>query len=68
MVYISPLLYNDENCYSYLLSTKDIGGNTAFESANLTFYPNLPEAIQYKHRIHNFIATIPKKMFRLDDY
>lgn len=61
-------IHYDADYYSYLLSTENIWGNTALEYANLTFYPNLPEEIQRKHRIHDLIASIPEKMFRLDDY
>lgn len=61
-------IHYDEEYYSYLLSTENIWGNTALEYANLTFYPNLPEEIQCKHRIHDLIAIIPENMFRLDDY
>ena len=61
-------VHYDEDNYSYLLSTENIWGNTALEYANLTFYPNLPEEIKCKYRIHDLIAIIPEKMFRLDDY
>lgn len=61
-------IHYDADYYSYLLSTENIWGNTALEYANLTFYPSLPEEIQRKHRIHDLIASIPEKMFRLDDY
>mgnify|MGYP000014809318 FL=1 len=61
-------IHYDEDYYNYLLSTENIWGNTAIEYASLTFYPNLPEEIKCKHHIHDLIAIIPEKMFRLDDY
>ncbi len=44
------------------------GGNEVFEYASRTFYPNLPEEIKEKYKIHDLIKYMPKEAFRLDDY
>ncbi len=58
----------DVDYYGYLLSTENLWGNEVFEYASRTFYPNLPEEVKEKYRIHDLIKYIPKEAFKLDDY
>lgn len=61
-------IHYDEDYYGYLLSTENLWGNEVSEYASRTFYPNLPEEIKERYRIHDLIKYIPKEAFRLDDY
>ena len=61
-------IHYDEDYYGYLLSTENLWGNEVFEYASRTFYPNLPEEVKEKYRIHDLIKYMPKEAFRLDDY
>ena len=65
---LSLHIHYDEDYYSYLLSTDNLWGNEVFEYASRTFYPNLPEEIKEKYKIHDLIKYMPKEAFRLDDY
>ncbi|GFI48074.1 hypothetical protein IMSAGC019_03400 [Lachnospiraceae bacterium] len=57
-----------DDYYSYLLSTDNLWGNEVSGYASQTFYPNLPEEIKEKYKIHDLIKYMPKEAFRLDDY
>lgn len=61
-------IHYDDACYSYLLATENIWGNTALEYATFTFYPNLPAEVRRKYHIDELIAHVPEKLFRPDDY
>lgn len=61
-------IHYDRDYYEYLLSTDNLWGNTTFEYASRTFYPNLPGEIQRKYQIDNLIRHIPQEIFRLKDY
>lgn len=61
-------IHYDEDCYKYILMTDNLWGNSVFEYAARTFYPNLPDEIKDKYHIHDLIKHMPPEMFRLDDY
>ena len=65
---LSLHIHYDEDYYSYLLSTDNLWGNEVSEYVSRTFYPNLPEEIKEKYKIHDLIKYMPKEAFRLDDY
>jgi len=61
-------IHYDTDYYGYLLSTENIWGNSVFEYASRTFYPNLPEEVKKKYRIYDLIKYMPQEAFRPDDY
>lgn len=61
-------IHYDEDCYGYILMTDNLWGNSVFEYASRTFYPNLPDGIKDKYHIHDLIKYVPQEMFRLEDY
>lgn len=50
-------IHFDKDYYGYLLSTVNLWGNEVFEYASRTFYPNLPEDVKEKYRIHDLIKS-----------
>lgn len=61
-------IHYDEDYYGYLLRTDNLWGNEVSEYASRTFYPNLPDEMKNKYRIHDLIQHLPQEMFRLEDY
>lgn len=61
-------IHYDEDYYAYILMTDNLWGNSVFEYAARTFYPNLPDGIKDKYHIHDLIKCVPQEMFRLEDY
>lgn len=61
-------IHYDEDCYGYMLMTNNLWGNSVFEYATRTFYPNFPDEIKDKYHIHDLIKHMPPEMFRLEDY
>lgn len=61
-------IHYDKDYYGYLLSTENLWGNEVFEYAARTFYPNLPEEIKERYRIHELIKYLPQDAFKLEDY
>ncbi len=61
-------IHYDKDYYGYLLFTENLWGNEVSEYASRTFYPNLPEEVKEKYRLHDLIKYMPKEAFRLNDY
>lgn len=65
---LSRHIHYDVDYYGYILMTENLWGNSVFEYASRTFYPNLPDEIKDKYHIHDLIKYVPQEMFRLEDY
>lgn len=61
-------VHYDEDYYKYLLMTDNLWGNEVSRYASRTFYPNLPDEIKDRYRIHDLLKHVPQEMFCLEDY